>query len=112
MRAVAALVAVLVFTACTPDDAIRLTFGNPEAGGSPALEAQAHRVVGCESEHTPTAVSPTNDHGLFQVNAIHRRRFRQVTGQPWSAVYDPFWNAVFAKRLHDERGWGPWTCRP
>jgi hypothetical protein len=35
-----------------------------------------------------------------------------VTGQPWSAVYDPYWNTVYAKHLYDTQGWRPWTCKP
>lgn len=106
---------VLTATACTPAEAVWITFGH---NGSPELHRQAVRVAGCESGNggdfttvNPGAVSPTNDHGLFQINAVHRRRFEAVTGQPWSAVYDPFWNAVYARWLYDQRGWRPWTCR-
>ena len=65
----------------------------------------------CESKLDPGAVSATNDHGLFQINAIHRDEFVQVTGQPWEKVYAPFWNTVDAKHLYDTQGWQPWTCR-
>ena len=103
-RAALFLAAVaLVGGACTPNESIAIIFG--DAAGS------ATRVAECESKMDPGAVSPTNDHGLFQINAVHRRDFEAVTGQPWSAVYDPYWNTVFAKHLFDTQGWGPWTCR-
>ena len=35
-----------------------------------------------------------------------------VTGQPWSAVYDAYYNAQFARHLYDNSGWQPWACRP
>ena len=95
---------LMVAGACSPHDAIALTFyGDKEA---------ATRVAHCESTLNPTAVSPTNDHGLFQINIVHRAEFERVTGQPWSKVYDPFWNSVYAKHLRDTQGWEPWTCQP
>ncbi len=98
------VIAVLAGTACTPQFAINTIFWNADPGA-------ATRVAQCESKMDPNAVSATNDHGLFQINAVHRGEFEQVTGQPWSAVYDPYWNTVFAKWLFDTQGWGPWTCR-
>lgn len=112
--AVLATSALLGLTACTPQQTINMTFGNPDAGGSARLEAEAVRVAGCETGHTynPSAVSPTNDHGLFQINrTYHYTSFQQMTGQPWHMVYDAFWNAVYAKHLYDQKGWQPWTCR-
>ncbi len=111
MKALLAVLA-LALAGCSPAQAIALTFGNQAVGGSGRLAAEANQVAWCESEHTPTAVSPTNDHGLFQINAVHQRSFTAVTGQPWSAVYEPLWNAVYAKHLHDRLGWQPWTCTP
>lgn len=104
-----------LLAACTPQEAIRLTFGNPDAGGSPALEAQAQHVAHCETGGTfnVRAVSPTNDHGLFQINRrYHQAAFTQLTGRPWVDVYHPFWNAVYAHHLYRAQGWGPWTCQP
>ncbi len=75
------------------------------------LAGQARAIVHCESKGDPGAVSATNDHGLFQINHVHRAKFTEVTGQPWSAVYDPEHNTRYAKFLHDEAGWRPWTCR-
>ena len=95
--------ALLVGGACTPQQSIAALFGD-NAGS-------ATRVADCESRMDPNAVSPTNDHGLFQINNVHREQFQQVTGQSWSAVYDPYWNTYYAKWLFDRQGWGPWTCR-
>ena len=72
---------------------------------------EAHAIARCESGMNPGAVSRSNDHGLFQINAVHRGRFSDVTGQPWEAVYDAHWNTVYARYLYDQQGWRPWTCR-
>jgi hypothetical protein len=96
--------ALLAGAACTPEHHIHSVFG--------AKGPEAERVAWCESRLDPGAVSPTNDHGLFQINArYHRTGFQQVTGQPWEMVYDAFWNTVYAKHLYDTQGWQPWTCR-
>lgn len=104
--------ALLLGAACSPREAIHFWFG--DAGWR---EAEAVRVVDCETGGTwdPGAVSPTNDHGLFQINQRwHRAEFERVTGQPWSAVYEPFWNARYARHLYDSTGgnWRHWTCQP
>lgn len=70
----------------------------------------AIRIAKCESGMNPRAVSPTNDHGLFQINIVHRGQFEAVTGAPWSSVYDPELNTIYARHLYAEQGWGPWTC--
>lgn len=96
-------IALLGGAACTPQQQIAQIFG--------AKAAEAERVAHCESTMDPAAVSSTNDHGLFQINAVHQPDFVEVTGQPWYMVYDAFWNTVFAKHLYDRQGWQPWTCR-
>jgi hypothetical protein len=95
---------VLALSACTPQYWIDTVF----ATDSPA----ATRVAQCESGMNPAAVSPTNDHGLFQINAIHKAEFSQVTGQPWASIYSAEWNTKFAKWMYDRQGWYPWSCRP
>lgn len=91
--------------------AIAAHFGTGELGH------QAQRVAACESELDAGAVSPTNDHGLFQINRPTWDKpeawdgWQQVTGTSWSAVYDADTNARFARQLYDRSGWGPWTCR-
>lgn len=81
--------------------------------GTGRLGDQAVRVAQCESELNPRAVSPTNDHGLLQINAkYHRAQFERVTGAAWSPnVYHASYNAAYAKWLWEQQGWGPWTCR-
>lgn len=92
--------------ACTPEWSIDQIFG-PLAG-------EARSVAACESTMNPAAVSPGGgNHGLFQINDVHRSSFVEVTGQPWSMRYDAFWNTAFAKWLFDQSGgWGPWACQP
>ena len=97
--------ALFAVAGCTPDYWIHTHFDT--AGQT----SNAERVATCESNKDPFAVSHTNDHGLFQINAIHRADFERVTGQPWSAVYDPNFNAMFARWLYDQQGWGPWVCK-
>lgn len=103
-------IALLAGTACTPQAQLAVVFGGPELQDTVLID-QASRIADCESEFDPGAVSSTNDHGLFQINAVHRQQFEQVTGQPWSAVYNPYWNSVYAKWLYEQEGWDPWTCR-
>ena len=76
--------------------------------GSAAITAM--RIAECESGMNPRAVSATDDHGLFQINAVHRGQFEAVTGAPWSSVYDPELNTIYARHLYAQQGWGPWTC--
>lgn len=102
---VAAGFAALALGACTPQHYIHEVFG----GDGPAAES----VAWCESGMNPNAVSSGGgNHGLFQINSVHRGAFEAVTGQPWGAVYDPYWNAVFAKHLYSQSGWQPWGCKP
>jgi hypothetical protein len=111
-----AFVGTLGLAACDPgssgavapspaQDAINIAFG-PLAG-------QATRVANCESGLNPAAVSRGGgNYGLFQINTVHAGQFQAVTGQPWSAVTDPYANANFAAWLYNQSGgWGPWACR-
>lgn len=82
--------------------------------GMGRLGDQAVRVAQCESELNPRAVSPTNDHGVFQINAPSwARRFAAVTGEAWNpGVYHADANARFAAWLVEETGgWSHWACR-
>lgn len=97
-----AAVALLGGAACTPQQQIAAVFGSNHKS--------AEEVAWCESRLDPGAVSPTNDHGLFQINAVHRGQFEAVTGAPWSSVYDPELNTTYARYLYGQQGWGPWTC--
>lgn len=79
----------------------------------PDVYSQAVRVASCESGMNPGAVSGGGgNHGLFQINSVHRSAFERVTGQPWSQVYNAYYNAQFARSLYDSSGWRPWACRP
>lgn len=98
--------AALSLGACTPEFWIEDVFGPERAG-------EAIAVATCESGLNPDAVSPGGgNHGLFQINNIHRANFEAVTGRPWDERYNPKWNTVYAKHLYDSSGWGPWTCKP
>jgi hypothetical protein len=80
-------------------------------GDNDRLLADARAIADCESEFYPGAVSPTNDHGVFQIHRpVHERQFERVTGQPWSQVYDAQTNALYARWLWEQSGWQPWTC--
>lgn len=107
-RTSALLVAALLFgSACTPHEVIYHVFPN---------ELQtAHRVAECESRYDVNAVSRTNDHGLFQINAIwnqpgHSDPVADWIGRHWHLRYDPVYNALMAKKIRDKYGWGMWSC--
>ncbi len=108
MTAVLALAVTLGSAACedrsggSVHDAIRRYF--------PEQYEKAVRVADCESNLDPNAVSPTNDHGLFQINYIHRSRVNSM-GYSWSQIYDPYVNSKVARALYNESGWQPWACR-
>lgn len=108
LASVAAIVAALgLLGACTPgagpEDQIGFFFQEHTDA--------ALKIASCESNMDPGAVSPTNDHGLFQINAVHRAEFERRTGEAWSRVYDPYWNAMYARMLFDSQGWSPWSCK-
>lgn len=72
---------------------------------------KALAVARCESGLDPGAVSPGgSNHGLFQINNVHRGHFQSVTGAPWSARYDADANTRFDHWLWSQQGWGPWAC--
>lgn len=105
-RLAGATALVVGLGACTPEWYIDSIFG--------AQAGAARSVAWCESTMNPAAVSPGGgNHGLFQINNVHRASFEQVTGQPWSMRYDAYQNTFFAKWLYDQSGgWRPWTCQP
>ena len=100
---------VLALSACTPQEIIWHYFHDH---GNHVVE-QANRVASCESGHNPQAVSPGGgNHGLFQINNVHRQQFEAVTGAPWSERYNPVHNTRYAEYLWETQGWSPWSCRP
>lgn len=102
------LIAVVMLSACTPQHAISTYFANEQS--------TAHRVVKCESGYNVNAVSPTNDHGLFQINAAtwnkpgHHDAVADWIGRHWHLRYDPMTNAQMAKMIRDKYGWRSWSC--
>lgn len=75
---------------------------------------QAVTVATCESGLDPGAISSGGgNHGLFQINDVHRAAFEAATGTGFDpGVYDPYLNAQFARQLFDGSGWEPWACQP
>jgi hypothetical protein len=79
----------------------------------PDVYEEAVAVARCESSMNPGAVSSGGgNHGLFQINDVHRDQFTAVTGQPWDAVYDAYYNSHYARHLYNQSGWQAWACRP
>lgn len=105
---VAIAAAAGLFGACTPDATPRdhIGFFFQEHTTS------AVKIATCESGLNPGAVSPGGgNHGLFQINSVHRANFERRTGQAWSRIYDSYWNTMYARMLFDDQGWGPWSCK-
>jgi soluble lytic murein transglycosylase-like protein len=68
----------------------------------------ALKIAKCESNFIPTAKSPTNDHGLMQINlTVHSERVEEMGID----VYDIDDNLRFARLLYDESKWVPWVCK-
>lgn len=98
----------LVAGACSPQQVIDAIFYDDRA--------TAHRVADCESNYDPGAVSPTGDHGLFQINAAtwnkpgHPDPVADFIGRNWHRRYDPVMNALMANKIQDRYGWRMWSC--
>lgn len=77
-------------------------------GGSPALSPIATGVSLAESNGWVQAVSPADDHGLWQINRIHFGAF----GLTDQSVLDPDINAQVAIAISNNgRNWAAWcTC--
>jgi hypothetical protein len=75
-----------------------------EAGGSPAAESTAECIAHFESGGNSSAISPTDDFGLWQINASHG---------PVMATLDPMGNARAAVAISDDgTDWAAWTTAP
>ncbi len=71
-----------------------------EAGGNPADAFMAAEIAMAESGGNPNAISPTDDYGLWQINASNGSL----------ATLDPYENAKSAIALSDDgANWGAWT---
>lgn len=106
-KVLGAVVVSLTLTACTPHQVIQTVFHDEVS--------TAFRVADCESNYDPSAVSPTNDHGLFQINAMwnqpgHSDPVADWIGRHWHLRYDPVYNALMAKMIRDSYGWYMWSC--
>jgi hypothetical protein len=118
---VAAAAAVLGVVASPAADAATLAVPTPPpviarvlAASFPAPEQrrEARCVAYAESSYRRTAVSPTADYGLFQINfAAHHRRGESRAAFA-ARMFDLDRNARYAARLsrggHD---WGAWSWR-
>lgn len=98
----------LLGSACTPQQVIEVIFKGDTT--------TAHRVAKCESGYDVNAISPTGDHGLFQINAAtwnkpgHHDPVANWIGRNWDRRYDPVINATMAKMIRDSYGWRMWSC--
>ena len=71
-----------------------------QEGGSPAAAFMAAEIAMAESGGNPSAISPTDDFGLWQINASNGPL----------ATLNPFQNAKSAITLSDNgTNWNPWT---
>ena len=71
-----------------------------QEGGSPAAAFMAAEIAIAESGGNPSAISPTDDFGLWQINASNGAL----------ATLNPFQNAKSAITLSDNgTNWNPWT---
>jgi hypothetical protein len=71
------------------------------AGGSPAAEGTAECIAHFESGGRITALSPTDDFGVWQINGSHG---------PAMATFDPMGNARAAIAISDDgTNWSAWT---
>ena len=71
-----------------------------QAGGNPSEAFMAAEIATAESGGNPNAISPTDDYGLWQINASNGSL----------ATLDPYENAKSAIDLSDDgANWGAWT---
>ncbi len=62
------------------------------------------RIAWCESRYNPAAVSKTNDHGLFQINARYWDFDR-------TRIYDAEYNTRYAMQVvYPKQGFNAWVC--
>ena len=77
-----------------------LSSSGRSAGGNPADAFMAAEIAEAESGGNPNAISPTDDYGLWQINASNGAL----------ATLNPYGNAKSAITLSDNgSNWNPWT---
>jgi hypothetical protein len=79
----------------------------------PGARERARAIAWCESRFEAYIVGPANpdgthDWGVFQLNDGGTL---QSLGGTRQTALDAEWNILAAKRLYDEHGFQPWTCR-
>jgi len=71
------------------------------AGGNPASKFIAAQIATAESGGNPSAISPTSDYGLWQINS---------SNAPGSEMLNPYANVKEAILLSNNgTNWSPWT---
>jgi len=78
---------------------------------------QAVRVFACESVnfrpdvvYGPT-VSPTNDRGISQTNAVHAGKYAARGWDYYTDAFDPVKNLTVAYQIYEDNGgFSPWSC--
>lgn len=110
----AILVAILItlsLTSCSPTQRGAYYFRNVPNG-----QKIATCIINRESGGNPTAISPTRDYGLFQINrAAHRANFERMYGRSFDKyALTVDYNGKYARYLYDYyrsrgmSGWTPW----
>ena len=62
------------------------------------------KIAFCESTMNPVAISHTNDHGLFQINAYYHSFDEEQ-------IYDPEYNTRYAMEVvYPAQGFNAWVC--
>lgn len=112
--ALAAVVMVAGVGACTPENRAKQAIAQYWGADT----ACANRIVYRESRYQAAAVSPTNDYGLFQLNATANAQWiRNELGYTLQDLKDPYKNSRAARVLYGKAqqmwgdGWKPWRLR-
>ena len=110
--ALSALLLTAALTACSPT-ATALTYFPKDS----RTQARAACIIKRESGGNPSAISPTRDYGLFQINrAAHKQTFQNRYGVPFeTGALRTDLNARYARYLFDyyrargQDGFTPWN---
>ncbi len=99
-----AVVACIVLPSCSPVQKGLLQW-------QPAQRTKAACLAKRESGNDPSAISPTHDYGLWQINRkAHKATFERMYGKPFETkALDPVLNGKYAAYLYSVAGWSPWA---